>query len=300
MCIILVLLVLLLVVLLVSGVVIYVQVVMVVDCSSCLVVILVSLCEGCFVDVICDFDLIMCLGLLVSKLQVVWVQVLLVQVGVFEDIGILQVQMIVGKVMVEMLLYFVWVMLLMWVVCDKDGQVVVLFFVLVLVGEDFVVVSLFLFGVCEQLLVVCLLFGLLLGMFMLFLGDGLFLVVLLVVGFGFNDCDEMIGLNKFFCDLVVGLVKVGIVLLCYDKCIFIYGRQLVIILFMVDDEVIDDVLIVFVLFCQQLYIDCQYVFVIGYSFGVLMVLWIVQCDGYLVGVILFVVLECLDLGVVLQ
>lgn len=103
------------------------------------------------------------------------------------------------------------------------------------------------------------------------------LVVILVYGLGVSDWDEMVGVNKFFWDFVYGLVECGIVVICYDKCIKVYGVDSVFVgkEIIFDEELVDDVFLVIKFVCFILIINFEWIYIFGYSLGGILVFCIV-------------------------
>lgn len=122
-------------------------------------------------------------------------------------------------------------------------------------------------------------YGVLCGFLLLLCSVVLLLVVLLVVGFGFIDCDGnnfFGGNNCYLLCFVEVLVECGIVSVCYDKCGVVCS--LVVVLCEEDFSVgvyVDDV----VVWSEWLVCDLCFFWLIlvGYSEGVLIVSLVVFC-----------------------
>lgn len=90
------------------------------------------------------------------------------------------------------------------------------------------------------------------GVLCLLEGDGLFFVVVIISGFGFQDCDMMVGEYCVFVMFVVYLVDVGFVILCFDDC-GVGGSDVVILYYF--QVIVDDMGVVFDVLCFYLFIQ---------------------------------------------
>jgi len=119
-------------------------------------------------------------------------------------------------------------------------------------------------------------------------GEGTFPAVVLVHGSGPNDRDETIGPNKPFKDLAWGLVTKGIAVLRYEKRTKQYSSKIVSVLkdFTIEEETINDALAAVNLLRETEGIDPDRIFILGHSFGGMLVPRIAAGNEEVAGLIL--------------
>ncbi len=94
-------------------------------------------------------------------------------------------------------------------------------------------------------------------------------VVILIHGSGPNDRDETVGPTKVFKDLAIGLSAKDVAVLRYDKRTRVAGRKVVDMMkkMTVKEEMVDDVLAAIELVKKEPGIDTNQIFLLGHSFG---------------------------------
>ncbi len=119
-------------------------------------------------------------------------------------------------------------------------------------------------------------------------GEGSFPAIVLVHGSGPQDRDETLGPNKPFRDLAWGLASKGIAVLRYEKRTKQYAEKLLPIKesITVKEEVIDDVLSAVSFLRKTEKINAQKIFVLGHSFGGMLIPRIGSVDPNIAGFII--------------
>lgn len=118
-------------------------------------------------------------------------------------------------------------------------------------------------------------------------GQGPFPAVVLVHGSGPHDRDETVLANKPFRDLAAGLAKLGVATLRYDKRTKVHAAKLVGVLstFTANEETVDDALAAVQLLRRHPDIRREAVYVLGHSFGGMLVPRIGRRDPDIAGFI---------------
>lgn len=110
--------------------------------------------------------------------------------------------------------------------------------------------------------------------------------VILVSGSGASNRDEQIGSNRPLRDLAWGLASNGIGVLRFDERTFVYGAELDMETFTIDDEVTDDVLAGIQLLRENGSINPDKIYVVGHSLGAMVAPRIGEQDPDLAGLVL--------------
>lgn len=130
-------------------------------------------------------------------------------------------------------------------------------------------------------------FGPLRGALTLPVGNGPFPAVVLVGGSGPSDLDEAVGGSKPFRDIALGLARLGIASLRYDKRQVDYPAQMAAnAALTVDEEVTDDALAAAKALAEQKQVDPRKMFVLGHSEGGMLAPRIGARDPALAGIIM--------------
>ncbi len=127
------------------------------------------------------------------------------------------------------------------------------------------------------------------GTLMLPDGAGPFPVVVLVHGSGAHDRDETIGPNKPFRDLAWGLASQQVATLRYEKRTKAYAKKIASILttFTANDETVDDAVAAVAFLRRVPEIQATQIYVLGHSFGGMMIPRIGRQDPHIAGFIIF-------------
>jgi len=127
------------------------------------------------------------------------------------------------------------------------------------------------------------------GTLMLPDGAGPFPVVVLVHGSGPHDRDETIGPNKPFRDLAWGLASQQVATLRYEKRTKAYAKKIASILttFTANDETVDDAVAAVAFLRRVPEIQATQIYVLGHSFGGMMIPRIGRRDPHIAGCIIF-------------
>lgn len=118
-------------------------------------------------------------------------------------------------------------------------------------------------------------------------GNGPFPAAVLLVGSGPQDQNESVGPNKPFRDLALGLARLGVATLRFDKRTYAYRlRAATSDALTVDDVVTDDAMTAVSVLRKQKHIDSRHVFVLGHSLGAMLAPRIGANDPHLAGLVL--------------
>lgn len=116
-------------------------------------------------------------------------------------------------------------------------------------------------------------------------GDGPFPAVILLSGSGATDRDETVAVNKPFRDLAWGLATQGIAVLRFDERAFVYGRNLDLVNFTIDQEYTEDTLAALELLRSTDGIDPERIYIAGHSLGGYILPRIATADSDIAGLI---------------